>query len=159
MEWAPDDAATDAENGPQAWRSQVLAAWSLAVEQQGDHDRSLRWRRRWARPPCRKMRRLAQAHNILSIIARHRGRVDAALTHARQSVALADSLDIPHARVAAYNSLALALADAALIDAAITQLEQAIALCTAQGDRHREAALHDHLADLYHAADRRRRHG
>ncbi|MEZ4560353.1 MAG: hypothetical protein R2854_28615 [Caldilineaceae bacterium] len=45
---------------------------------------------------------------------RHRGRVDAALTHARQSVALADSLDIPHARVAAYNSLALALADAGL---------------------------------------------
>ncbi|MCB0162162.1 MAG: tetratricopeptide repeat protein, partial [Caldilineaceae bacterium] len=63
-------------------------------------------------------------------------------------------LDIPHARVAAYNSLALALADAGAIDAAITQLEQAITLCTAQGDRHREAALHDHLADLYHAADR-----
>jgi hypothetical protein len=30
----------------------------------------------------------------------------------------------------------------------------ALALSSAQGDRHREAALHNNLADLYHAAGR-----
>ena len=30
----------------------------------------------------------------------------------------------------------------------------ALALCAAQGDRHREAALHNNLADLLHAAER-----
>jgi hypothetical protein len=28
----------------------------------------------------------------------------------------------------------------------------ALALCLSQGDRHREAALHNNLADLFHAA-------
>jgi hypothetical protein len=32
--------------------------------------------------------------------------------------------------------------------------EQALALCASQGDRHREAALHNNLADLLHAARR-----
>ena len=156
LERPPDDAADDAGDAGQAWRSHVLAAWSLAVEQQGDHDRAyaLAGAALDAASLSEQAPALAQAHNILSIIARHRGRLDAALAHARQSVALADSLDDPHARVAAYNSLALALADAGDSDAAIAQLERAIALCAAQGDRHREAALHDHLADLYHAAGR-----
>ena len=33
--------------------------------------------------------------------------------------------------------------------------EAALALCVALGDRHREAALHNNLADLLHAAGRR----
>jgi len=32
--------------------------------------------------------------------------------------------------------------------------EAALALCVALGDRHREAALHNNLADLLHAAGR-----
>jgi tetratricopeptide (TPR) repeat protein len=36
--------------------------------------------------------------------------------------------------------------------AAIALTEEALTLCTAQGDRHREAALHNNLADLLHAA-------
>jgi len=30
--------------------------------------------------------------------------------------------------------------------------QDALALCVSQGDRHREAALHNNLADLFHAA-------
>ena len=37
---------------------------------------------------------------------------------------------------------------------AIALTEQALALCTKYGDRHREAALHNNLADLLHAAGR-----
>ena len=35
---------------------------------------------------------------------------------------------------------------------AIRLTGQALALCATQGDRHREAALHNNLADLLHAA-------
>ncbi len=31
-------------------------------------------------------------------------------------------------------------------------MNKALTLCTSLGDRHREAALHNNLADLYHAS-------
>lgn len=153
---ALEQGPTGAAGGGDAWRSQVLASWSLAVEQQGDHDRAyaLAGAALDAATVSGDDLALAQAHNMSSIIARHRGRVDAALAHARQSVALTGLIHAPHARIAAHNSLALALAAAGQTDAAVDELQQAVALCAAQGDRHREAALHDHLADLHHAAGR-----
>ena len=36
--------------------------------------------------------------------------------------------------------------------AGITTLQTALTLCQTQGDRHRQAALHNNLADLHHAA-------
>ena len=40
------------------------------------------------------------------------------------------------------------------LERALELTRAALALCAAQGDRHREAALHNNLADLLHAADR-----
>ncbi|HEX8927764.1 MAG TPA: tetratricopeptide repeat protein, partial [Actinomycetota bacterium] len=40
------------------------------------------------------------------------------------------------------------------LDPAIELTTTALELCTAQGDRHRQAALHNNLADLLHAAGR-----
>jgi tetratricopeptide (TPR) repeat protein len=52
------------------------------------------------------------------------------------------------------NNLALARAESGGLAQAITLAEQALALGVAMGDRHREAALHNNLADLLHAAGR-----
>ena len=40
------------------------------------------------------------------------------------------------------------------MDEALRLAETALELCVASGDRHREAALHNNLADLLHAACR-----
>lgn len=93
---------------------------------------------------------LAQAHNILGILAKSRGDVDAALEHLQQSADLAGELIDPTARIAALNNLALARSEAGERDTAIEILSEALKLCTEQQDRHREAALQNNLADLFH---------
>jgi tetratricopeptide (TPR) repeat protein len=71
------------------------------------------------------------------------------------SLSHATDLPDPSARIAALNNLALACRRANEIERAIALTQDALALCAAQGDRHREAALHNNLADLLHAAGRR----
>ena len=93
---------------------------------------------------------LAQAHNILGILAKSRGDVDTAIEHLQQSADLAGDLSDPTARIAALNNLALARGEAGERDTAIEILNEALKLCTEQQDRHREAALHNNLADLFH---------
>lgn len=93
---------------------------------------------------------LAQAHNILGILAKSRGDVDTAIEHLQQSADLAGDLSDPTARIAALNNLALARGEAGERDAAIEILNEALKLCAEQQDRHREAALHNNLADLFH---------
>ncbi len=65
---------------------------------------------------------------------------------------LAESMNDPATRVAALNNLALVYGASSKIEQAVALAETALALCAAQGDRHREAALHNNLADLLHAA-------
>ncbi|NJN97365.1 MAG: tetratricopeptide repeat protein [Anaerolineales bacterium] len=67
---------------------------------------------------------------------------------------MAEALGDPTARIAALNNLALVCSISNKIDRAITLTETALALCVSLGDRHREAALHNNLADLFHAAGR-----
>ena len=100
---------------------------------------------------------LAQAHNILGILAKSRGDVDIALGHLQQSADLAGDLSDPTAGIAALNNLALARGQAGDRDAAIEILNEALKLCTEQQDRHREAALHNNLADLFHRTGDRER--
>jgi tetratricopeptide (TPR) repeat protein len=57
-------------------------------------------------------------------------------------------------KVAALNNLALAREHGGESAEALRLAETALALCVASGDRHREAALHNNLADLLHAASR-----
>ncbi len=56
--------------------------------------------------------------------------------------------------MAALNNLALALGSRGETGEALNVAETALELCAKLGDRHREAALHNNLADLLHAAGR-----
>jgi len=100
---------------------------------------------------------LAQAHNILGILAKSRTDLTAALEHLQQSADLAVQLSEPTARIAALNNLALAHGETGDRAAGIAMLEEALVLCTEQQDRHREAALQNNLADLWHREGNRER--
>ena len=97
---------------------------------------------------------LAQAHNILGVLANSLGDHPGARRHLDRSLALAEVLPDPSARVAALNNLALVDRAAGDLDAALRHAGAALDLCVTQGDRHREAALHSNLADLLHATGR-----
>jgi tetratricopeptide (TPR) repeat protein len=93
----------------------------------------------------------ARAYDILSLLARQRNELPAAVTMAERSLQAARQLRDPAAEIAASNSLALAHAAGGALHAAIPLLQTALDLCVRVGDRHREAALRNNLADLYHA--------
>jgi len=97
---------------------------------------------------------LAQANNILGVLARARGDWDAARQHLEASRALAEKRNDVGAHAAALNNLALVY-HAENDDArALEVAQRALELVTREGDRHRQAAMHNHLADLYHALGR-----
>ena len=77
-----------------------------------------------------------------------------ARTHLEQSLALADALGDIEVRAAVLNNLALAHGVAGEIDRALDLAAAALDLCSVRGDRHREAAIHNNIADLLHAAGR-----
>jgi len=99
-------------------------------------------------------RALAQAHNILGVLATGRGGHAEARAQLEQSLALATADDDPVARAAALNNLALALLPEGELDRALELTEEALTLCVAVGDRHREAALENNAADLLRALGR-----
>ncbi len=97
---------------------------------------------------------VAQAHNILGVLARHLGDTAEAADHLEQSISLGDSLDDPAIRSAALNNLALVARDRGSIADGLDFARQALTSSKTLGDRHREAAVHNNLADLYHAVGR-----
>jgi tetratricopeptide (TPR) repeat protein len=97
---------------------------------------------------------LAQAHNVLGVLAKAKGDLDGALRHLRRSAEVAIALPGTEARTAALNNLALATKEAGRVEEARSYAEQALALATAAGDVHREAAIRNNLADLLHLAGR-----
>jgi DNA-binding SARP family transcriptional activator len=97
---------------------------------------------------------LAQAHNILGVLATGRGDHAAARAQLEQSLTIATEEGDPVARAAALNNLALALRAEGELDRALALTEEALALCVAVGDRHREAALENNAADLLRALGR-----
>ena len=99
-------------------------------------------------------RALAQAHNILGVLASGRSDHVEARAQLERSLALATEEDDPSARAAALNNLALALRAEGELDRALALTEDALALCVAVGDRHREAALENNAADLLRALGR-----
>src|SRR5262249_9060412 len=85
------------------------------------------------------------------MLASDPSRREEALHHLERSLAYAERLNDPSARVAALNNLAFVHAARGDTVQARALTEAALVLCAAQGDRHREAALHNNLADLLHA--------
>jgi tetratricopeptide (TPR) repeat protein len=92
-----------------AERARLLAAWSLAAHRQGQLDRA------WAlasqaletATTIEDPRALAECHNIVGMLARHRGELAQAAKHLECSLRLATSGPDLSARVAALNNLAL----------------------------------------------------
>ena len=130
----------------------MLADWSLTAHHAGAPAEALRLGARALEMADAAQDRaaLAQAHNLLGVLARGRGDLDAAARHLEESLALAEALDAPPARVAALNNLALVCFARAEPERAIALVSAALELCAQRGDRHREAALHNNLADFLH---------
>lgn len=94
---------------------------------------------------------LAQAHNILGMLSRSRGNYPGAVEHFRSSLDFAGRVSEPGLQIAALNNLAHLQADLGTLEEAIQLTQSALELCNRIGDRHQAAALHNHLADLFHA--------
>ncbi len=97
---------------------------------------------------------IGAADRLLGLVALDRGDATEALLDLGRALAAADADPDPTARVAALTGLALAAAATGDLDAAADHGDLAIAECRRVGDRHLEAAVENHLADLYHAAGR-----
>jgi len=95
---------------------------------------------------------LAQATNVLGMLAARQGDAEAAEPLLRESLEHAQGLLEPGPAVAALNNLARLLADMGHLEEAMAEAEQALALGQEHGDRHRVAALHTNLADLLQAS-------
>jgi DNA-binding SARP family transcriptional activator len=94
---------------------------------------------------------LAQAGNVLGVIALARGAVGEARAVLESAVALARNSD-DDLLIAALNNRSRAEAESGDLSAALDSAQAALALAQPQADLHRLAALHSHLADLLHAA-------
>ncbi|MFQ5813568.1 MAG: AAA family ATPase, partial [Anaerolineae bacterium] len=142
------------EEGFAGERARLYADWSLTAHRRGQTGQALDLARRGLElaETAGDTHALAQAHNILGILARSQGDLEKARHHLEHSLALAETLSDPSARTAALNNLALACGAGGETERALALVETALALCAEQGDRHREAALHNNLADLLHAS-------
>ncbi|MGE5262443.1 MAG: ATP-binding protein [Acidobacteriota bacterium] len=134
--------------------ARLYADWSLTAHQMNHTGRAqeLAGRALELAQGANDSRALAQAHNILGILANSRGELEQAQAHFETSVRLGQTLGDPGIRAAALNNLALTFGARGEIDRALALTLNALDLCASVGDRHREAALHNNLADLYHSA-------
>ena len=134
-------------------QASIYADWSLTALRRDQEKQALELAQRALRlaEASDDTRALAQAHNILGMLASHQHDMQMALHHLEQSRLLAEKLHDPAMRAAALNNLAQAYWASGDTERALALTEAALALCISQGDRHREAALHNNLADLLHA--------
>jgi DNA-binding SARP family transcriptional activator len=139
-----------------AGKARLHADWSLSAHRRGDRGQAVELADRalTLAEAAGDAKALAQAHNILGVLAGHLGDHEGALGHLERSLVLAERLSDPSSRVAALNNLALAHGAAGELDRAAALAETALALCSSYGDRHRQAALHNNLADLLQAMGR-----
>ncbi|MCA1553195.1 MAG: tetratricopeptide repeat protein, partial [Chloroflexi bacterium] len=144
------------EEGDHAERARVLADRSLVANALRRSDEALDFAQRALQSAARvnDARALAQSHNVLGMLLRHRGDSAQARAHLEQSLRLAEEQHDVGARTAVLNNLALLHGEGGEWDEAIRLAEAALQLCVTSGDRHREAALHNNLADLLHTVGR-----
>ncbi len=140
------------EVGLEDERAKVYADWSLAAYHRGQIERAIDLAKQALElaQDVQDTRALAEAHNILGILASNQGRLEEAQHHLEQSLALAEELNDISIRIAVLNNLALVCKSYGEIERAIALTQDALALCESQGDLHREAALYSNLADLFH---------
>jgi len=141
--------ADDLSGRARAGADRAVVAYRL-----GEHERAARFgeealadARKAADPAA-----IAQARNVLGMLAASAGDAGAAEEHLRGSLAEARQLGDPGAAAAALNNLARLLADTGRADEALGCATEALELGSELGDQHRVAALHTNLADLLHAS-------
>jgi DNA-binding SARP family transcriptional activator len=139
--------------GPAGFEARLHADLGLVAQRRGEDDLALERASRALElaEDAGDERALTQAHNVLGVLASRSGDLDGARRHLERSLQLAED---PASRVAALNNLALAYRNGGKLGQALEHAEAALALCVSTGDRHHEAALHNNLADLLHAAGR-----
>ena len=133
-------------------RAGLYADWALAAHRSGVPGRALGLAEQalaWAEAAGDR-RSMAQAHNVLGILARAQGNVAEAVANLEKSCALAEKLGDTSAYMAALNNLALAVAENGDAARGVVLLRTALLEATRRGDRHRVAALRNNLADLLH---------
>ena len=143
--------------GDLSGRARAGADRAVVAYRLGEHDRAARLggaaltdARRAADPAA-----IAQARNVLGMLAAGGGNTGAAEEHLRGSLAEARQAGDPGAAAAALNNLARLLADTGRADEALGCATEALELGSELGDQHRVAALHTNLADLLHASGQR----
>jgi len=141
------------ESGPADARAKIYADWSLTSynRRQSIQAQELAQRALDLAEAAQDMRALAQAHNMLGILANNQQDFAQAKHHLEQSLALAENLQDTSIRMAALNNLAQVYKANYAIEQAISLTKSALALSITHGGRHREAALHNNLADLLYA--------
>jgi DNA-binding SARP family transcriptional activator len=140
-----------------AQRASITADLSLVAQAAGQPAlaRSLATRAHLLAQEGGDLRALCQSMNLLGMLATLEDDIDDAVALLERSRELADRLGAPDLQVAALNNLALAHRARNELTEALELTAAALELCTAtREDRHHEAALHNNLADLFHAAGR-----
>src|SRR5258707_1910775 len=100
------EAALAASGSPAGERARVYADWSLAAYHRGRVDQAMNLAQQTLAQAeaAHDIHPLAQAHNILGILATKQPKPEEAQHHLERSVALAEELDDPSVRVAALNN-------------------------------------------------------
>lgn len=147
--------AIEADVDP-AERARLLTAWSLAAHRQSQNDRAwtLANQALETASVAGDRRALAECHNIVGMLSRHRGDLTQAASHLESSLQLATAAADQGARLAALNNLALLHAATGQPERGLELLETALGVCQLVGDRHQEAAILTNAADLLRAMGR-----
>jgi predicted ATPase/DNA-binding SARP family transcriptional activator len=140
-------------NGSPDTHARIYADWSLSAYHCHQNEKALDMAQQALHlaEGAQDMRSLAQAHNMLGILASSNNNLTQATHHLEQSLALAENLQDTSIRAAALNNLAQVYKANGSLQQAINLTRSALTLSITYGDRHREAALHNNLADLLYA--------
>ena len=129
----------------------VLADWALLAYRTGDEAKAANLARR-ARDAAEEEDDAAQMSRVRNILAVVTPDHDEALEHVEEAMRLAADDDL--LRMAALNNKALLLSENGATGRSIELVEEAIGIAERTGHRHREAALWNHMSDLYHRSGR-----
>ena len=137
-----------------AFEAQVRADWSLACHRnhQSLEAKALAQESLALAEKTQDTLALAQAHNLLGILARADQQLELAAQHLVESLELTKNLENSTVQIAALNNLALAQADQSQYHLAVENIVRALEVCILLGDRHLEAAIRNNHADLLRAS-------
>ncbi len=141
------DAVQETEQGLAAL---ILTDWCLTAirQDQRKHGHELAQRSLNFAIQSDDKQALAQAHNILGILARDDGHYVDAIKHLEYSVMIAREINNISVQIATLNNLALVHFADDNFDVALELVQSAVSLCVQIGAQHQEAALYSHIADI-----------